>query len=718
MIGSGSSSSSSSVNHGHKNNSNNQRLKASDETLPMSNNTNNHHNEGTETDVEEEEELFPFSTIPSSTASGKVHHDLHTSSTIPALARSMISQNGASGGDSSTTCASSSSTTGSHISDCSSSCGGGGGGVVSESQPPVSIASLSPIMSDMVAAMAVSLPQQPQPQQQYSPDVPPQHPTSQPQQSLCHNHYPDSSVLMLDSQYLDAAASMMLFGTESITAGSASVFTSSLSLLNVNSNQTFLNSLQLPPPSHPITTTPTQHQHSIPVTPEHANLLVTNHDFSMLLERADNNNQPQKKQEALPQPSVRDVTKLPSDDDANNSFKTKNRDDETSTSCGSSIVILEAMEHPSQIMHHHHYDNNNRHHDHRRLLSRSRSAAAVNMSHSMHERGLAELVGASVHIISKDTFTVSIDVHATVATARNAGTDGVVVDPLNSTMMNRTDTLQQQQRQQIEMKENILDIIGNPDLLRLWYDAIPCTSQQQQSLIIISSSEGARNAIHRTQEQNATREYEGEWIEAICPKGFVVPPASQSKSAQASSSSTSSTRLLSSIGRIFINIGASVAGIIGCPSNSGTVSMFVERSIGQVSITLNSFPGNIQVCHRIKVMAIANGGGKIRIEDTVRLRYNDERLSSDSIFSCCDAIWECFLPSLDDYVDQVLSSMARLRFLIENGEEGSHSDDARYKSGVNDGTPCDETLLLSTWMGTPQLSSNNTNTNPLLTRLL
>lgn len=146
--------------------------------------------------------------------------------------------------------------------------------------------------------------------------------------------------------------------------------------------------------------------------------------------------------------------------------------------------------------------------------------------------------------------------------------------------------------------------------------------------------------------------------------------------------------------------------------------MFVERSIGQVSITLSTFPGNIQVCHRIKVTAIANGSGKIRIEDTVRLRYDDERLSSDTIFSCCDAIWECFLPSIDDYVDQVLSSMARLRFLIENGEEGSHSDDARYMGGVNDGTHCDETLVLSTWMGTPQLSSNNANTNPLLTRLL
>jgi hypothetical protein len=158
--------------------------------------------------------------------------------------------------------------------------------------------------------------------------------------------------------------------------------------------------------------------------------------------------------------------------------------------------------------------------------------------------------------------------------------------------------------------------------------------------------------------------------------------------------------------------------------------MFVERSIGQVSITLSPFPGNIQVCHRIKVIAVPNQSNKVRIEDTVRLRYDDEHPSyNNNIFSCCDSMLDCFLPSVDDYVDQVLSSMARLRFLIENGEDGIHCDDTHYISDVNDGGHCDETLLLSTWEGTQQSSSNNNpnnsnnynnngNTNPLLTRLL
>ena len=56
-------------------------------------------------------------------------------------------------------------------------------------------------------------------------------------------------------------------------------------------------------------------------------------------------------------------------------------------------MILEAMEHPSQIMHYDHYDDNNCHRDHRHLLSRSRSAATVKTSHFMHERGLAEFGG-------------------------------------------------------------------------------------------------------------------------------------------------------------------------------------------------------------------------------------------------------------------------------------------------------------------------------------
>jgi hypothetical protein len=158
---------------------------------------------------------------------------------------------------------------------------------------------------------------------------------------------------------------------------------------------------------------------------------------------------------------------------------------------------------------------------------------------------------------------------------------------------------------------------------------------------------------------------------------------------------------------------------MGCPRASGTVTMFVERRAGQVSITFSPFPGNVQVIHRIRVASLSNG--RIRVEDTVRLRYDDDNIPF-SIFSCCGTLWDaihqCFLPAIDDYMDQVLSSMARLRFLIENGEDAARSDDActqpnseLFQEDVND------TLLMSTWVGAANKSTNDLQ-SPLLVRLV
>ena len=733
----------------------NERLQASDETLPISNNnttnsSSSHYsmtastllllksqNTNHDDDDEEEEnddEMFPFSMIPSSTAAFKDDHpsgsemrhihDLRP----PALTRSMIS--GSHGEEANSSSRSTTTATTTSSSSSSSLNNSHTNGSLCSSNEQLLVVQSSPLMmmnhphpepelphcesgshshSTTTTTNGTAVSSSPQSQAQPPPQL---------QSQLQSIHHPESSILMLDSQYLDTAASMMLFGTESITA--------SISSLSISSN---MPTVQHPPlPQHrPNAVTPGS------IT-NNSNKNHPNHDFSMLLERANNKYDSNISPNALPI-----VLEEVDDDDftrptgkptpvGSNNIQGTNDDDtnnhgDTSTSCDSSIVILESMEqNPLLVISDDHYHNNNHHRGHHHGQSQQFVRSVTN---SMNGRGLAELVGASVHMISKDTFTVSIDVHVAVDTSV------VDVDRVDGATRTRPDMSQkgelqqQQQQQQFAMKENILDIIGNPDLLQLWYDAIPSTSKQPQqhpSLIIIRSSEGARNAVHRTQEHNATREYEGEWIEAICPKGFIVPSTSKSTS---SSSTSSSARFLSSIGRIFINIAASVAGVIGCPSNSGTVSMFVERSIGQVSMTLSPFPGNIQVCHRIKVIAAPNQSGKIRIEDTVRLRYDDERQSSNSTFSCCDALWENFLPSIDDYVDQVLSSMARLRFLIENGEDGNNRDfNNRYDCGVNDGAHCDETLLLSTWMGTQQQISsnngtdNNNSTNPLLTRLL
>lgn len=76
-------------------------------------------------------------------------------------------------------------------------------------------------------------------------------------------------------------------------------------------------------------------------------------------------------------------------------------------------------------------------------------------------------------------------------------------------------------------------------------------------------------------------------------------------------------------------------------------------------MTVSPFPGNVQVYHRIKVKTIANHT-KIQIEGTVH--YDDDLTLKLS--SCCwfntigNMMQQCFMPTIDQYVDQVLSSMA------------------------------------------------------------
>jgi hypothetical protein len=104
--------------------------------------------------------------------------------------------------------------------------------------------------------------------------------------------------------------------------------------------------------------------------------------------------------------------------------------------------------------------------------------------------------------------------------------------------------------------------------------------------------------------------------------------------------------------------------------------MLVERPRGQVGLTIGPFPGKIEASHKIHVTKMQTG--LIRIKDTVRLqRDTNVDLSFCGVFECIE---KCFLPSTDDYIDQVLSSMARLRFLVENGEATAYEGSAYGES--------------------------------------
>jgi hypothetical protein len=279
-------------------------------------------------------------------------------------------------------------------------------------------------------------------------------------------------------------------------------------------------------------------------------------------------------------------------------------------------------------------------------LSSSFSAGTnVTASNSMSaERRMASLAGATAKQTGINSFSVTVDIAAT----RTGGTGTH------------------------NAAQDVMDILGNPDLLKLWCDPI-------HALVITKSSEGAQNAAnrghlqqqnqHQHQRQTSDREYEGEWIEATTP-ALEAPKAGYMQRAS-----------------------SMLAFYLGFPTY-GKVTMFVERQRGRVGLTVGPFCGGIEVSHNLKILS-EEDGGKIRIVDDVKLR----RLGSDGSSSTdddeshfcgvVDILEKCYLPRLDDFMDQVLSSMARLRFLVEKGEEHS----VYVEASGGDTTACTPLLM-------------------------
>ena len=75
--------------------------------------------------------------------------------------------------------------------------------------------------------------------------------------------------------------------------------------------------------------------------------------------------------------------------------------------------------------------------------------------------------------------------------------------------------------------------------------------------------------------------------------------------------------------------------------------------------------------HASHTITVAEVEGRVKIVDRVRLNKEEEGLSIASMFLCGmfdSCLSSCLLPSLGGYLDQVTTSMARLRILVESGE--------------------------------------------------
>jgi hypothetical protein len=270
-------------------------------------------------------------------------------------------------------------------------------------------------------------------------------------------------------------------------------------------------------------------------------------------------------------------------------------------------------------------------------LFSSFSGTNVAASNSMSaEQRMASLAGATTKQTGANSFSVQVDIAA--VHSGGTGTNNAA--------------------------QVVMDILGNPDLLKLWCDPI-------HALVITKSSEGAQNAAnrgnfqqqHQQQRQTSDREYEGEWIEATTP-ALEAPKAGYIQRAS-----------------------SMLAFYLGFPTY-GKVTMFVERQRGRVGLTVGPFCGGFEVSHNLKILS-EEDSGKIRIVDDVKLRRLGSDENGESHFcGVVDVLEKCYLPRLDDFMDQVLSSMARLRFLVEKGEEHSV-----YVEASGDGTTACTPLL-------------------------
>lgn len=233
--------------------------------------------------------------------------------------------------------------------------------------------------------------------------------------------------------------------------------------------------------------------------------------------------------------------------------------------------------------------------------------------------------------------------------------------------------------------DNVMQIVANPDLLRLWCNPIEnmvVTSNSSSSATTewtspVSSSavshattkqkiddrgdvisgdndttNGKTNTPHR---QSSARQYEGEWIEATTT-ALDLPPSSV-------------------VGGYLYQTGRILLESLGFASY-GRVTMFVERQRGHISITIGPFFGGINATHSIRIFhEVGNNGvnDRVHVVDRVRLTRRGDHASHYFLASIvgCGALEACLshcvLPSVDGYIEQVRTSLGRLRLLIESG---------------------------------------------------
>lgn len=312
------------------------------------------------------------------------------------------------------------------------------------------------------------------------------------------------------------------------------------------------------------------------------------------------------------------------------------------------------------------------------LLQRKRKKDVSNNSNNVPTAALANPTRSPIrsHRIRHDKYIVEVDIMPTQSSLQSS----------------------------VNIRDAI-DILANIDLLHLWFEPIPSvfdacakdgsgrevSPQTSPANSISSSGEGNNNDINSGSNNNNIRQYDGEWIE-ISSSLLALPSDAR-------------------ISRCFSATRVNLRKMIGFPARVRSM-MFVERSAGRVGLTLGPFPDRLfhgTMAHHTFHVSVVNvdedeeiglgmglGGigsrQKIVISDEVRLQregddeggfINGGRKRNGycycalfrvlfSIIEWITVLW--YQPDLASYMSQTISSMEKLRTLIEcGGETGAYA---------------------------------------------
>uniref|UniRef100_A0A7S3L240 Uncharacterized protein n=1 Tax=Amphora coffeiformis TaxID=265554 RepID=A0A7S3L240_9STRA len=226
------------------------------------------------------------------------------------------------------------------------------------------------------------------------------------------------------------------------------------------------------------------------------------------------------------------------------------------------------------------------------------------------------------------------------ATARQTAPDAFVVElELSSSSSSRDN-----QNNTRNLVDRLVHVLSHPENLTQWCDALP-----DEAVVLTTHTQGTEGGTRSSMgrdtakncpnddENDVSRPYEAQWITATTTTALRPPAAA-----------------------CWYGVTATVCRTLGFPTYA-TIQILAEPIRRAVNVSLGPFPGNVTLEYRFQIIMTdkhEENGGKVRLINQVRVQHHDE--SSWVFFPSC---W--WLPTAVDYMNQTLSSMARLRCFVE-----------------------------------------------------